>query len=265
MITNRRARFFTFADKVAVGIHEADIFGDFVVDRFVLGETIEAQVGRHLVQLLVGHLSAEKFAQLVHFPFQILMSKMDNLLTPITGIVRKGRWKRRRHLIYSFEVFVEYEVHVRMVAQVPGLEDVREVGRAEELVFHEVLGERLQIAGELEEVDQPVEVEVGDDDVLGVARHVHHLRLVQHVRMQQVERQVGFDDARLVHLPDLVQIASLIAPEEDGDLFDEAAQHRSDVAVVEHVHDRRYERQLEFPAHETETENKKWVGKKIKN
>ena len=78
-------------------------------------------------------------------------------------------------VLYPFQVFVEEEEHVGMVALLPGLEQVREVGRAPQLVLEEVVGERVQIFGEAVEVHQPVVVVVGHDDVLGIARHVHHL------------------------------------------------------------------------------------------
>jgi hypothetical protein len=38
----------TFANKMSFWIHETNLFGDFVVDRFVFGETVETQVLRQL-------------------------------------------------------------------------------------------------------------------------------------------------------------------------------------------------------------------------
>ncbi len=85
-------------------------------------------------------------------------------------------------VLYPFEVFVEEEEHVGMVALLPGLEQVREVGRAPDLVLEEVVGEGVQIALVAVEVHDAVVVVVGHDDVLGIARHVHHLRASEFVR-----------------------------------------------------------------------------------
>ena len=38
----------TFANKMSFWIHEPNLFGDFIVDRFVFGETVEAQMLRQL-------------------------------------------------------------------------------------------------------------------------------------------------------------------------------------------------------------------------
>ena len=42
-------------------------------------------------------------------------------------------------------------------------------------VVHKVGGELLDAARKLHELDQFVVVEIGDDDVFGIASHVHHL------------------------------------------------------------------------------------------
>ena len=38
----------TFANKMSFWIHEPNLFGDFIVDGFVFGETVEAQMLRQL-------------------------------------------------------------------------------------------------------------------------------------------------------------------------------------------------------------------------
>ena len=38
----------TFANKMSFWIHEANLFSDFIVDGFVFGETVEAQMLRQL-------------------------------------------------------------------------------------------------------------------------------------------------------------------------------------------------------------------------
>ena len=62
-----------------------------------------------------------------------------------------------------------------MVAQLPGLQQVREIRRVVQLVGDEILDERLQIAGEPVKVQQPVVVIERDDDIFRISRYVHHL------------------------------------------------------------------------------------------
>jgi hypothetical protein len=79
---------------------------------------------------------------------------------------------------YSFQIFVEDEMHVGVVTLVPSVKHVREEGRAEQQVVHKVVGEFVQTSGELEEIYQPMEVIVRYNDVFRISGHVDHL-LVQ--------------------------------------------------------------------------------------
>jgi hypothetical protein len=41
----------TFANKMSFWIHETNFFGDFVVDRFIFGETVETQTSGKLEEI----------------------------------------------------------------------------------------------------------------------------------------------------------------------------------------------------------------------
>ena len=79
---------------------------------------------------------------------------------------------------YSFQIFVEDEMHVWVVTLVPSLKRVREEGRAEQQVVHKVVSEFVQTSGKFEEIYQPMEVIVRYNDVFRISGHVDHL-LVQ--------------------------------------------------------------------------------------
>ena len=62
----------TLADKMAVGAHNTEIFGELVVDGLVFRKVVEAQVFRQLIQLLVGQLLVEELGHFCHLPAQVL-------------------------------------------------------------------------------------------------------------------------------------------------------------------------------------------------
>ena len=74
-----------------------------------------------------------------------------------------------------FQVFVEDEVHVWMMALVPSLQDMWKEGRNEQLVFEEVVGESFQVSGETLEVHEPVEMIIGNDHIFRIPGDVHDL------------------------------------------------------------------------------------------
>ena len=79
---------------------------------------------------------------------------------------------------YSFQIFVEDEMHVWVVTLVPSLKHVREEGGAEQQVVHKVVSEFVQTSGKLEEIYQSMEVIVRYNDIFRISGHVDHL-LVQ--------------------------------------------------------------------------------------
>lgn len=74
-----------------------------------------------------------------------------------------------------FHVLVEDKVHVGMMSLRPGLQNVGEIGGVAKLVIHKVLSKLSQIPREGMGLEQPVMVEIGDDDVFGISNKVNHL------------------------------------------------------------------------------------------
>jgi hypothetical protein len=77
---------FAFADEMATDIHQSNLFADcfqssnlllFIVDHFVFGEIVEAQMLRQLCQLIVAQLLAEELTDLDDFPSEILIGDKD--------------------------------------------------------------------------------------------------------------------------------------------------------------------------------------------
>ena len=68
--------------------------------------------------------------------------------------------------------------------------------------------------------------------------------------MEQVEGQVGFDDARLGHAVQVVQVAQLVAVHEVQRPFHHRLQDRRQVQITHGVQDRRHQRRhADLPDH----------------
>ena len=114
----------TLATEASVVVHETVLLADLEVDGLVSREIVETQVLRQPRQLLVGQRFLQKVAHSFDSAAQILFFLfIKKSLTFLFNSI--GTWK----VANPFQVFVEEEEQIGMVAQVPGLQEGREKRR----------------------------------------------------------------------------------------------------------------------------------------